>query len=110
MFSNPLTRFLIGVPLALVMTLALFHLMRFFISADFEEPENLREYNLESITPEAQEEQVMRKRCGGVEVSRPSPQESIPGWWDGEGGARCRVETEFEELTQPVAGKGPQVT
>ncbi|MEC7290976.1 MAG: energy transducer TonB, partial [Pseudomonadota bacterium] len=61
MFSNPLTRFLIGVPLALVMTLALFHLMRFFISADFEEPENLREYNLESITPEAQEEQVTRR-------------------------------------------------
>ena len=56
MFANPLTRMAIGIPLAIIMTLARFHLMRFFISADFEEPENLREYNLESITPEAQEE------------------------------------------------------
>lgn len=61
MFANPLIRIAVGIPVAIVVTLILFHSMRLLISADFEEPENLREYNLESITPEAQEEQVTRR-------------------------------------------------
>lgn len=61
MFANPLIRFGIGLPIAIIVTLALFHIMRIVISNDFEEPDNLREYNLESITPEAQEETVSRR-------------------------------------------------
>ena len=61
MFANPLIRLAIGIPVAIVVTLILFHSMRLLISADFEEPDNLREYNLESITPEAEEEQVTRR-------------------------------------------------
>ena len=61
MFANPLIRLAIGIPVAIIVTLILFHSMRLLISADFEEPDNLREYNLESITPEAEEEQVTRR-------------------------------------------------
>ena len=43
MFANPLIRIAIGIPIAIVVTLILFHSMRLLISADFEEPDNLRE-------------------------------------------------------------------
>lgn len=61
MFANPLIRLGVGIPVALIVTLALFHAMRMLISAEFEEPDNIKSYNLESITPEAQEEQVQRR-------------------------------------------------
>ena len=52
---------LVVLPVAAIVTVILFRGMGWLISADFEEPDNLREYNLESITPEAQEEAVTRR-------------------------------------------------
>lgn len=52
---------LVVLPVAAIVTVLLFRGMGWLISADFEEPDNLREYNLESITPEAQEENVTRR-------------------------------------------------
>lgn len=52
---------LVVLPLAAIVTVILFRGMDWLISTDFEEPDNLPEYNLESITPEAQEESVTRR-------------------------------------------------
>ncbi len=61
MFANPLIRLAIGLPLAALVVHLLFLGMDTLISQDFQEPDDIKEYNLESITPEAQEEQVQRR-------------------------------------------------
>lgn len=61
MFANPIIRLAIGAPLAILITFALFHSMRLLISQDFVEPDNIQTYDLETITPEVQDESVQRR-------------------------------------------------
>lgn len=61
MFSNPLIRIVIGAPLAVIVTFCLFHSMRLLISQDFVEPDNIQTYELETITPEVQDESVTKR-------------------------------------------------
>lgn len=69
MFSNPLVRVGIGIPLAAIVTFALFTFMRVVISGEYEKPENVKSYTLESITPSQDDSDVQRR-------ARPKPQKT----------------------------------
>jgi len=69
MFANPLIRLGIGVPLAAIVTVGLFLFMRWTISGDYEEPENITQRVLESITPSEEETDVQRR-------ARPKPRKT----------------------------------
>ncbi|WP_018146879.1 energy transducer TonB [Henriciella marina] len=61
MFSNPIIRLVIGIPLAAIVVLALFTFMYKMINQDYEQPEDVAQRTLERITP-ADENQEVRTR------------------------------------------------
>ncbi|MEM8615630.1 MAG: TonB family protein [Pseudomonadota bacterium] len=61
MFANPLVRLGIGIPAAVLITFGLFQFMNWAISGDYEEPDDIREFTLEAITPQVEEQQVQRR-------------------------------------------------
>jgi protein TonB len=61
MFSNPIIRLVIGIPLAAIVVFALFTFMYKMISQDYEQPEDVAQRTLERITP-ADENQEVRTR------------------------------------------------
>ncbi len=69
MFSNPLIRLAIGVPLAAVITVGLFLFMQWTISGDYEKPENIQNITLETITPSEEDTDVNRR-------ARPKPRKT----------------------------------
>ena len=61
MFSHPLIRLVIGLPLAALVVFALFTFMRIAIGGDFQEPEDREQRKLETITPEQDNQEVRRQ-------------------------------------------------
>ncbi|WP_084399611.1 energy transducer TonB [Henriciella aquimarina] len=61
MFSNPIVRLVIGIPLAAVVVYLLFTFMYSMINQEYEQPENVEQRVLERITP-AQEDSEVRTR------------------------------------------------
>ncbi|MCZ4298784.1 energy transducer TonB [Henriciella marina] len=62
MFSNPIIRLIIGIPLAAIVVFALFTFMYKMINQDYEQPENVEQRVLERITP-ADDSQEVRTRA-----------------------------------------------
>ncbi|QYJ00689.1 TonB family protein [Thalassovita mediterranea] len=62
MFSNPIIRLIIGIPLAAIVVFALFTFMYKMINQDYEQPENAEQRVLERITP-ADDSQEVRTRA-----------------------------------------------
>ena len=62
MFSNPLIRLLIGVPLAAIVVFALFTFMYKMINQDYEQPENVEQRVLERITPSEEDTEVRTRQ------------------------------------------------
>ena len=62
MFSNPIIRLIIGIPLAAIVVFALFTFMYKMINQDYEQPENAEQRVLERITP-ADDNQEVRTRA-----------------------------------------------
>lgn len=62
MFSNPIIRLLIGVPLAAIVVYLLFTFMYSMINQDYEQPENVEQRVLERITP-AEDDTEVRTRA-----------------------------------------------
>ena len=62
MFSNPIIRLIIGLPLAAIVVFALFTFMYKMINQDYEQPENAEQRVLERITP-ADDNQEVRTRA-----------------------------------------------
>ncbi len=60
MFTNPFVRIGIGLPIAALIVLGLFHFMRLAISQDFKEPEERSQRTLEAITPQQDSQDVRR--------------------------------------------------
>jgi len=60
MFTNPFVRIGIGLPIAALVVLGLFHFMRIAISQDFEEPAEREQRTLEAITPQQDSQDVRR--------------------------------------------------
>lgn len=79
MFSNPIIRLVIGLPAAMLVTYGLFQFMSWAIAGEYEKPENLRVYDLRSITPQAEDSQVQRtarakpKRLDSADKPPPPP-------------------------------------
>ena len=61
MFSNPILRLVIGIPLAAIVVFALFTFMYKMINQEYEQPEHVEQRTLERITP-ADESQEVRTR------------------------------------------------
>jgi len=62
MFSNPVIRLLIGVPLAAIVVFALFTFMYKMINQDYEQPENVEQRVLERITPSEEDTEVRTRQ------------------------------------------------
>ena len=62
MFSNPIIRLIIGIPLAAIVVFGLFTFMYRMINQDYEQPENVEQRVLERITP-ADDSQEVRTRA-----------------------------------------------
>lgn len=62
MFSNPVVRLLIGIPLAAIVVFALFTFMYKMINRDYQQPEDVEQRILERITP-ADDDQEVRTRA-----------------------------------------------
>ncbi|MEM7768408.1 MAG: TonB family protein [Pseudomonadota bacterium] len=60
MFTNPIVRIAIGLPIAALVVLGLFHFMRLAISQNFEEPDDKAQRVLEAITPQQDNQDVRR--------------------------------------------------
>jgi protein TonB len=58
MFSNPIVRLVIGIPLAAIVVFALFTFMYKMINQDFEQPEDVEQRVLERITPSEEDTEV----------------------------------------------------
>ena len=58
MFSNPIIRLVIGVPLAAIVVYALFTFMYSMINQDYEQPEVEEQRVLERITPSEEDTEV----------------------------------------------------
>ena len=58
MFSNPVIRLLIGVPLAAIVVFALFTFMYKMINQDYQQPEDVEQRVLERITPSEEDTEV----------------------------------------------------
>ena len=62
MFSNPLIRLLIGVPLAAIVVFGLFTFMYKMINQDYEQPEDVEQRVLERITPSEEDTEVRTRQ------------------------------------------------
>ncbi|MEO1567859.1 MAG: energy transducer TonB [Pseudomonadota bacterium] len=60
MLTNPFIRLGIGMPIAILVVLGLFHFMRLAISQNFEEPDDKAQRTLEAITPQQDSQDVRR--------------------------------------------------
>ena len=60
MFTNPLIRLAIGIPIAVLVVYGLFQFMRIAISGDYVEPEDRQQRVLEAITPQQDSQEVRR--------------------------------------------------
>lgn len=62
MFTNPIIRILIGLPLAAIIVLGLYAFMNFAISGNFKPNEDSQKRVLESITPQQEDSDVRQRR------------------------------------------------
>lgn len=79
MFSSSPIRLAIGIPIAMIVTLGLFHLMSWLISAPYEEPPEEEARVIERITPQEDDQQINRrarakpKRLNNADKPPPPP-------------------------------------
>ena len=62
MFTNPILRLLIGLPIAAVVVYGLFMFMNFAISGNFKAPDDSEQRTLEAITPQSQDSDARQRR------------------------------------------------